>query len=330
MKAGWISELNTDPIKTLKQRNDKPLDYYVKRDLIETDITHVSDLWELPKVVNIINKQQEDGSWNYPGKETTSVPGQDYSLLETFRNLRVLVEVYGFSREHRAMKDAAEYVFSCQTDEGDIRGILGNQYMPYYHGAILELLIKAGFSDDPRVIHGLDWLLTMQQEDGGWIVPTQVVPSKDRTPQYWQSDPLPPDRAKPHAHLATGMVLRAFAVHPEYKSRPEIIEAGSVLKSRILKADKYSDRKAKSYWVKFQYPFWWTSLVSCLDSLARIGFQGQDQDISRGLDWFILHQEEDGLWPTGYGSGRKAAQNRRWVGLAICRVLKHFFQDQEH
>jgi hypothetical protein len=42
------------------------------------------------------------------------------------------------------------------------------------------------------------------------------------------------------------MVLRAFAVHPEYKSRPEIIEAGSVLKSRILKADKYSDRKAKS------------------------------------------------------------------------------------
>lgn len=330
MKAGWISELNTDPIKTLKQRNDKPLDYYVKRDLIETDITHVSDLWELPEVVNIINKQQEDGSWNYPGKETTSVPGQDYSLLETFRNLRVLVEVYGFSREHRAMKDAAEYVFSCQTDEGDIRGILGNQYMPYYHGAILELLIKAGFSDDPRVIHGLDWLLTMQQEDGGWIVPTQVVPSKDRTPQYWQSDPLPPDRAKPHAHLATGMVLRAFAVHPEYKSRPEIIEAGSVLKSRILKADKYSDRKAKSYWVKFQYPFWWTSLVSCLDSLARIGFQGQDQDISRGLDWFILHQEEDGLWPTGYGSGRKAAQNRRWVGLAICRVLKHFFQDQEH
>ena len=105
MKAGWISELNTDPIKTLKQRNDKPLDYYVKRDLIETDITHVSDLWELPEVVNIINKQQEDGSWNYPGKETTSVPGQDYSLLETFRNLRVLVEVYGFSREHRAMKD---------------------------------------------------------------------------------------------------------------------------------------------------------------------------------------------------------------------------------
>jgi hypothetical protein len=330
MKAGWISELNTDPIKTLKQRNDKHLDYYVKRDLIETDITHVSDLWELPEVVNIINKQQEDGSWKYPGKETTSVPGQDYSLLETFRNLRVLVEVYGFSREHRAMKDAAEYVFSCQTGEGDIRGILGNQYMPYYHGAILELLIKAGYGDDPCVIRGLDWLLTMQQEDGGWIVPTQVVPSKDRTPQYWQSDPLPPDRAKPHAHLATGMVLRAFAVHPEYKSRPEIIEAGSVLKSRILKADKYSDRKAKSYWVKFQYPFWWTSLVSCLDSLARIGFQGQDQDISRGLDWFILHQEEDGLWPTGYGSGRKAAQNRHWVGLAICRVLKHFFQDQEH
>jgi hypothetical protein len=37
---------------------------------------------------------------------------------------------------------AAEYIFSNQMYEGDIRGILGNQYMPYYHGAILELLIK--------------------------------------------------------------------------------------------------------------------------------------------------------------------------------------------
>jgi hypothetical protein len=322
----WLERLTSNPIPSLENYSDLPLSYYVNRDLLENRVNPISELWDLPEAARILKKQLDDGSWKYPGKIHESVPNQNYSLLETFRNLRVLVEVYGLTKEYRAMKDAADYIFSCQTDEGDIRGILGNQYMPYYHGAILELLIKAGFGDDPRVIRGLDWLLTMRQEDGGWIVPTQVVPAKDRTPEYWQSDPLPPDRAKPHAHLATGMVLRGFAVHPEYNRRPEIVKASSVLKSRILRADKYNDRKPKSYWVKFQYPFWWSSLVSCLDSSARIGFQGQDPDIFRGLDWFVQHQEADGLWPTGYGSGRKAAENRRWVGLAICRVLKHFFQ----
>ena len=92
--------------------------------------------------------------------------------METYRNLRTLVEVYGFTRDHSTMREAAQFVFSCQTKEGDIRGILGNQYMPYYHGAILELLVKAGFGDDPRLIFGLDWLLSMRQDDGGWIVPT--------------------------------------------------------------------------------------------------------------------------------------------------------------
>lgn len=326
MSDKWKSSLKSDPIKGLQNEIDKPLAYYINRDLHGVASAPITDLWEHPGATQIIKKQLEDGSWKYPGKIYESVPTQNYSLLETFRNLRLLVEVYSFTRQHRTMQTAAEFVFSCQTREGDIRGILGNQYMPYYHGAILELLVKAGYGDDPRLKLGLDWLLSMRQDDGGWIVPTQTVPSKDRTPQYWISDPLPPVRNKPHAHLATGMVLRAFAVHPDYRQRSEIIKAGKALKTRILKPDKYNDRKAKSYWLKFQYPFWWTNLVTCLDSLARLGFERQDADISRGLEWFITNQEEDGLWPTGYGSGKKSAENRCWVGLAICRSLRYYFQ----
>jgi hypothetical protein len=92
---------------------------------------------------------------------------------------------------------------------------------------------------------------------------------------------------------------------------------------RFFQADKYNDRKAPSYWLKFQFPFWWTSLLTALDTLAKLGFNAQDADIARGLDWFVAHQEKDGLWPTSYGSGKKAEANRRWVGLAICRMLKH-------
>src|SRR5690606_35623004 len=115
------------------------------------------------------HKQQADGSWRYGSKSYSPETGTQYDLLETYRNLRLLVEMYGFTRDHPSLTNAVEYVLTYQTDEGDLRGIIGNQYMPYYHGAILELLIKAGIGNDVRVIKGLDWLLSMRQDDGGWI-----------------------------------------------------------------------------------------------------------------------------------------------------------------
>lgn len=118
------------------------------------------------------------------------------------------------------------------------------------------------------------------------------------------------------------MALRPLAAHPDYRNRPEVQQAGKCLKSRFFQADKYNDRRAPSYWLKFQFPFWWNSLLCALDSLCRLGFTREDPDIARGLEWFAANQQEDGLWPTGYGSGRKAATNRRWVGLAVCRIFK--------
>jgi hypothetical protein len=164
----------------------------------------------------------------------------------------------------------------------------------------------------------------MRQADGGWIIPAQLVPTRQKTSRLWAGPPIRPDRSRPHAHLATGMVLRAFAAHPDYRQRPEVIAAGECLKKRFFQADKYNDRKAPAYWIKFQFPFWWPNLLTALDSLSYLGFDRQDKDISRGLAWFEENQSGDGLWETGYGSGRNAERMRRWVGLAICRVLQRF------
>ncbi len=328
----WSAVLNINPLPVLLGIPDEALNYFVRRDLMGEDVPAKETLWKLPEAVRLVQKQQANGSWKYPGK--TDAPRQNYSLLETYRNLRVLVENYDFTCTHPTLQKAAAYVLSCQTAEGDIRGILGNQYMPYYHGAILGLLIKAGFVDDPWIKRGLDWLLVMRQEDGGWIVPTQAVTAKQRTDEFWLGPPVPPRRSLPHAHLATGMALRAFAVHPDYRRRPEVVAAGNALKSRFFQPDKYNDRQAVSYWFKFQFPFWWSNLLTALDTLYQLGFDKNDAPIARGLDWFIAHQEEDGLWPTGYGSGEKVAANRQWVGLAICRLLQRFYPrkplDQPH
>lgn len=325
MHRHWISTLSTNPLSALLARHDLALNYFVQRDLAEAVVGTIQTLWELPEALRLIGKQHADGSWHYPGKSEHPAAQANYNLLETFRSLRILVEMYGFRHTHPALAKAAEYVFSCQTDEGDIRGILGNQYMPYYHGAILELLIKAGYANDIRTKKGLQWLLSMRQADGGWIIPAQLVPARQKTSELWAGLPVLPERSRPHSQLATGMVLRALAAHPDTCRLPEVHMAGERLKERLFQADKYNDRKAPAYWLKFQFPFWWPSLVTALDTLSQLGFTRQDRDITRGLSWFTQNQSSDGLWETGYGSGRNAERMRDWVGLAVCRVLRKFF-----
>jgi len=325
MVKNWLNTLNVSPLENLIGRQDDALTYFVRRDLLGEPIDPIDTLWQLPEADRLVAKQRPDGGWNYPGKKDDPGSVTNYTLLETYRNLGVLVEMYGFHNGHPSLEKAAEYIFGQQTGEGDICGILGNQTMPYYHGAILELLIKAGYKRDPRVLKGLDWLLSVRQDDGGWVIPAQLIPAKQKTLDFWRGKPFPSDRTKPHAHLATGMVLRAFAAHPAYRHRSEVIVAGKSLKTRFFQPDRYNDRKAPDYWLKFQYPYWWTSLLTALDSLYWLGFDRSDEDISKGLEWFLSNQAEDGLWETGYGAGRKAARARCWVGLAVCRVLKQYY-----
>ncbi|MBW6475131.1 MAG: hypothetical protein K0B14_18535, partial [Anaerolineaceae bacterium] len=73
----------------------------------------------------------------------------------------------------------------------------------------------------------------------------------DRETQYkLQTEFLPPvepDRTKPFSHNWTGMVLRAFAVHPIYHQLEEAKHACELLKSRFFQADVYSSLQASHY-----------------------------------------------------------------------------------
>lgn len=327
----WAGCLAVDPLPALLGGDDAALHYFVRRDLLAEPAGPVEQLWALPAAQRILARQQPDGSWRYPGQNRRLYPETNYDLLETFRQVSLLAQMYGLTGVHEAMARAADYFFSCQTAEGDFRGILGAQYMPYYHALISELLITMGYADDPRLEKGLEWLLSMRQDDGGWIVPVQAVPAKQKVRALWSAAPVPPHRALPHAHLATGMVLRAFAVHPRYRHCPEARKAAERLKGRLFQPDRYYDRKAPLYWTKFQFPFWWNTLLTALDSLSVMGFSADDADVRKGLDWFVTHQEPNGLWKTGYEQAKskevsdKELAAQRWVGLAICRVLQRFW-----
>jgi hypothetical protein len=324
-----LSQLKTDPIPTLLASHNPAVVYFVKRDLLGEQVEPINVIWKLPAPQKIVNKQQADGSWKYTGKKAAVYPPHHYSLVETFKQFRILVERYGFNKGNLSTRRAAEYLFSCQTAAGDIRGFIGNQYATYYTGAVLSLLIKAGYEDNARVEKGMQWLLSMRQADGGWTI--SVLTHKfdgatmyRLTSQY--AEPVEPDRSRPFSHNWTDMVLRAFAAHPRYRHSQEAISAGALLKSRFFKPDVYSSYKAASYWVRFQ--FWWPNLLTAIESLLAIGFKKDDPDIKTALDWFIAHQTDDGLWNLSYDSlnktvTAKSTEARQWLSLAICRILKN-------
>jgi hypothetical protein len=313
-----------DPLPELLSSKNEALMYFVKRDFQGEDVPSKS-LWELPDALKILKKQQENGSWIYLGKNKYDHPDINYDLLETYRNTGILVEKYGFTAQHIAIQKAAHYLFSCQTDEGDFRGIYGNEYSPNYSGAIMELLIKAGYSNH-RIEKGFHWLLSMRQNDGGWAAPLRTIGVANTITWFKERStaPVNPDTSKPSSHLITGMVLRAFAAHPVYRRKEEAQKAGILLLSRFFRPDTYVDRKDKSYWEKVSFPFWFTDIVSALDSLSVMGFTRDNPHIGDALTWLKNKQHKNGLFELKLLRA-KDKELSLWVILAICRILKRVY-----
>ncbi len=323
---GWRGKLRYDPLPELLFSENKALLYFVRCDLLEEEAGSVESLWQLPGVLKVLGKQQTDGSWRYPGGKKNIRTTSGYDQLETYRVLGQLVEKYGFTNKHPAIRKAAEFFFTCQTAEGDFRGLYGNQYTPNYTAGIMELLIKSGYGEDTRVERGFQWLLSIRQSDGGWTIPLRTTGSGNLYKAMKNPEPLKPDKSKPFSHCITGVVLRAFAAHRKYRKTKEARVAGELLTSRFFQPDRYPDRRAAGFWKKLVYPFWFTDILSALDSLSLLQFSGEDTQIEKALRWLVAEQQSNGLWRASYGKARDREINL-WVTLAACRVFKRFFNE---
>ena len=145
----WMTVFRANPVNALLAADDPAITYFVKRDLRGAAVPPLETLWQLPEVHKIFKHQRSDGSWPYRGKQVDVYPPHHYPLVETWKQYRILVRNYGVTKDHPKGAAAAEYLFGCQTAEGDIRGMLGNQYATYYTGAMFALLILAGYEKIP-------------------------------------------------------------------------------------------------------------------------------------------------------------------------------------
>jgi hypothetical protein len=304
-----------EAINTLLRTGNEALVAFVKRDLLGEEI-EVEELWTLPNVEKILNHQQPNGSWIYPNKKATLRSPTNYNQYQTYKTVAELVEFYGFSRKHEAIRDAADFLFSFQTKEGEFRGMYGHQYSPNYSASITEFLIRAGYDDD-RIEKSLSWLSEMRQDDGGWAIPLRTrnmgleALNAEKT--------IEPDKTKPFSHLVTGIVLRPFSLLARY--REKVKHVGLLLADRVFTRDKYSDRIGVEYWTKFTYPYHWTDILSTLDTLTLLGIKDHPK-IKEITSWFDQHRKNNGIYDVNVMAGAKYRDIKYWITLHYLNVLK--------
>jgi len=162
----WRRSLIFDPLPPLITAENEAIRYYARRDLLGEAVPSISVSLELNEVRRLLRNRRI--TLLAVPRRSPYLPAlaDSYDQLETYRIVGELVEKFGMTRDHSAMRQAAEYLFSHQTNEGDFRGIYGTQYSPNYSAAIMELLIKAGYSRDERIAQGFQWLLDIRQRDG--------------------------------------------------------------------------------------------------------------------------------------------------------------------
>jgi hypothetical protein len=305
-----------DAVTPLVDSDDHTIRFWARRELLGERVGSVRDLWVSPPAESLFRRQRPDGSWRYPTGRARVRSSAEYDLLETYRNVRLLVEKFGVDQQHRGLRAAAEFLLAAQSSEGDIRGIYGAQYSPNYTAGILELLVKAGYAEDERVDLAFTWLKNIRQDDGGWAIPLRTRGMNFRR---LEGPTIAPDRSKPFSHLVTGVVLRALAAHPRYRRRGIARHASKLVASRLFARDPYPDRAGSEYWTRFSFPFWFTDLISALDSLSRMGWPSSDSAIERALAWLADRQRPDGLFELRM----VRAEDKHlpeWLALSICRT----------
>jgi hypothetical protein len=230
------------------------------------------------------------------------------------------VEFYGLNKKNDAIRKAADYLFSFQTNEGEFRGMYGNQYSPNYSASITEFLIKAGF-DDARIEKSLSWLLSMRQKDGGWAIPLRT--REKGLEALYEKETIEPDKSKPFSHLITGIVLRPFSLMSAFKGK--VKDAGVLLADRVFTRDKYSDRMGVEYWTKFTFPYHWTDILSTIDTLTLLGINSHPK-INEIIRWFETHKQDNGIYEVNVMAGAKYRDVKYWITLQYLNVLNRLNQ----
>ena len=293
-------------------------------------------------VERIFARQATQGHWGDP--ESPYLP----KYQATYWTVMLLAEL-GLTREDERAKRAAESLFRFQSpgggfaecgevgarrrcaevaarrkakgkeppdEEAFVADHLHQATLSCLTGNVLAAFLRMGFAKDPRLARAVDWLLEIQNQDGGWLCP------------YW----------KAHVHdrhscfFGTIAPLEALSELPRDRRSPAIEKAADraaefLLRHRLYQADHHGFRVIDPRWLTLSFPFSYNyTVLRGLSALGRLGIDDRRMEDARR----VLREKrtQDGKWLLeGTPAGRmqttleKKGLPSKWITLACLRAL---------
>ncbi len=342
----WSEILKESPIDWLLEEANPAVRYFALRDILgkKGDDPQVlaakRAILESKVVKTILQKQNPKGYWEEPSNPYHPKYKSSYWQIMTLGQL-------GMDKTDKRVERACEYIFQFQSDEGGFssytfeRGLKEHEWQSkkgkklpspneyassivFEHqyscltGNMAAALIRIGYADDPRVKKALEWLVKIQNKDGGWLCP------------YWRAHV----KDTHGCFYGTICPLEAFSEAPRKnltKEMEQTIKRGAefLLMHRLFKADHHDYKVINQSWLRLSFPwFYGYNILRGLDVLTRLGYV-KDERLNDAVEVLLQKRRSDGTWilesaPIGRMQTNIEAQGKpsKWITLIALRALK--------
>jgi len=348
--TSWRDILSKSPIEWLLEKENPSVRYFTLRDLMDREETD-PDVQETKAAIpaskvmlKILSKQKLEGYW----EDSESPYHPKYK--STYWQVMVLGQL-GMDKSNNRVQRACEFVLNLQLDEGGFSSHTRKRALEEYEwmrsrtalkerlqpepetwaqslvtehqyscltGNVCAAMLRIGYGRDSRLKKALNWLIKIQNSDGGWLCP------------YWKAH----IKDKHGCFYGTICPLEAFSEVPETQRSSEMrhtIERGVefLLMHRLYKADHHGYRVINSQWLKFGFPwFYGYNILRGLSVATRLGYI-DDERLTDVVKVLIQKRRSDGTWllegaPTGrmQANIETVGKPSKWITLNALRVLK--------
>jgi len=351
----WKYVLKADPVDWLLKRENPSVRYFTLRDILDcsekdSEVEEAkSAIRRYEKVSRIFSKQKPEGYWG-----SAEQPYQP-KYKSTYWQIMILSQL-GLDKTDERVRKACEYLFRFQLEEGGFSTFRGEgakreylwvkeralkrgkepppfeawaeakirEYeMSCLTGNVAASLIKLGYAEDDKVRRALNWLVEIQNEDGGWLCP------------YWKAH----IRDKHGCFMGTITPLDALSELPKENRTQEMksaIERGVefLLMHRLFKADHHQYQVINKAWLKLGFPWFFYNILRGLSVVTRLGYF-LDERIDDALEVLLQKQNADGKWilestPSSrmYTRFEPRGKPSKWITLHALKVIKRVYQNR--
>lgn len=344
---------NKSLVAWLLEGENPSVRYFTLRDLLdgrEDDLELQTAKAAIPTskvVTKIFSKQKFEGYWEESASPYHPKYKSSYWQIMTLGQL-------GMDRSDERVRKACEHIFRFQLGEGGFSSYTPEREFKEYQflrekgkklpppdewvpslvfehqyscltGNVAAALIRMGYGNDSRVRKALEWLVKIQNRDGGWLCP------------YWRAHV----KDTHGCFYGTICPLEAFSEVSRRmltKEMESAVERGAefLLMHRLFKADHHNYRVINQSWLKLGFPwFYGYNILRGLDVLTKLGYV-EDERLSDAVQVLLQKRCPDGKWILENApSGRMQAnietvgKPSKWITLIALRVLERLHKSDK-